>query len=469
MASQSMSGKANYNTDPNHIYYDLQLLNNDTVGSSQSLPVRFSETRTSTILANPSEYFLSIQRFSLDTPSLPLFLPEPETNVAFNPTLDPNQLVYRFAIYQQGSATPPISFPVTFVPDFNPTVPKPTTLDLNALSDPYYFVYQFRDFIDMMNVAIANECDTLGIPAPFFDIDLSNNMALYFPQNSTPNTYNPDGSIKTSGSVGNIWDDSIINGPINSSWVLCMNSPLWALLSSFQTRYIDSLNYLAGPGAFFTPTTNPLEINGWYVFKVTPALVGATVNPIDVSSINLTGGYQSFGHQYYTVSTNQFPWLSDRYTQSTPDTLSFTVQVSAYPCTPIWNPVRQLLFTTALMPITNELVATPAVFNSNLALDNDDANNNFSPIITDLEVPLTRGDETKPTVNYSPQAEYRLIDLQSNSPINAIEISIFWKDAYGGIHPFLLEPGCSASLKLLFRKKIYNLIHLPEYTKPPNS
>jgi hypothetical protein len=121
------------------------------------------------------------------------------------------------------------------------------------------------------------------------------------------------------------------------------------------------------------------------------------------------------------------------------------------------------------MPITNELVATPAVFNSNLALDNDDANNNFSPIITDLEVPLTRGDETKPTVNYSPQAEYRLIDLQSNSPINSIEISIFWKDAYGGIHQFLLEPGCSASLKILFRKKIYNLIHLPEYTKPPNS
>jgi hypothetical protein len=469
MASQSMSGKANYNTDPNHIYYDLQLLNNDTVGSSQSLPVRFSETRTSTILANPSEYFLSIQRFSLDTPSLPLFLPEPETNPAFNPSLDINQLVYRFAIYQQGSATPPISFPVNFIPDFNPTVQPPSTLNLDALSNPYYFVYQFRDFIDMMNVVIANECEILSIPAPFFDIDLSNTIALYFPQNTTPNIYNADGSIDTPGTVGNIWDDSIVNGPINASWVLCMNSPLWALLSSFQTRYIDSLNYLGGITPYFTPTTNPLETNGWYVFKVTPALVGTAVNPIDVSSINLTGGYQAFGHQYYTISTLQLPWLSDRYYASTPSTLSFTVQVSAYPCTPLWNPVRQLLFTTALMPITNELVATPAVFNSNLALDNDDANNNFSPIITDLEVPLTRGDETKPTVNYSPQAEYRLIDLQSNSPINSIEISIFWKDVYGGIHQFLLEPGCSASLKILFRKKIYNLIHLPEYTKPPNS
>jgi hypothetical protein len=78
-----------------------------------------------------------------------------------------------------------------------------------------------------------------------------------------------------------------------------------------------------------------------------------------------------------------------------------------------------------------------------------------------------RGDESKPSIQYSPQGEYRLIDLQSNAPINNIEISVFWRDQYGILHPFVLEPGCFSSLKILFRKKIFNLVYLPEYTKPP--
>jgi hypothetical protein len=103
MSSQSMSGKTNYNTDPNHIYYNLSLFNNDNIGTSYSVPVRFQETRTSTILANPSEYFLSIQRFHIDTPSLPVFMPEVETSLQFNPSQDPDQLIYTIAIYQANS------------------------------------------------------------------------------------------------------------------------------------------------------------------------------------------------------------------------------------------------------------------------------------------------------------------------------------------------------------------------------
>jgi len=154
MANQTIAGKTNYNTDPNHIYYNLQAYNNDTVVSSQSVPVRFTETRTSTILANPSEYFLSIIRFHLDTPNLPLFLPTPETSPLYNPTQDPNLLVYQLAIYQANSNVGPWIIPIKFSPQFNQTVSPPPVLDINALSNPYYFVYQFQDFLDMINASL---------------------------------------------------------------------------------------------------------------------------------------------------------------------------------------------------------------------------------------------------------------------------------------------------------------------------
>jgi len=471
MSSQSMSGKTNYNTDPNHLYYDLQLLNNDTVGAGEILPVRFTETRTSTILANPSEYFLSIQRFSLDTPSLPLFLPEVETRTDyyFNINSDPNQLVYKMAFYKWGSAVQPVYRPVAYSNQYDVTVPVPVApFDIETLSNPYYFVYQYRDFIDMLNTTLQQLGVDEGVAPPFIDINSSNLISVYFPQLTSVNT--TAGGSTTVPETNDIWND---DPSATGKWVLAINSPLWALLNSLQTRYVNSLNQIqatsptTGQTPAFTPLVDPTSLAGWYVVKVNPvnSPVGSPAPPPTVYNCNQTGGFPAFGQHYLTIDANPtFPFLSDLYVSKGIN--SFSVNTTSYSPCPVWNCVRTLIFTTALMPITNELVATPLILNSNPALDNSDANNNFSPIITDLEVPLTRGDETKPTITYSPQAEYRLIDLQSNAPINGIEISIFWKDQYGYQHQFVLEPGCNASIKILFRKKIYNLSKLTEYTEP---
>jgi hypothetical protein len=473
MSSQSMSGKANYNTDPNHLYYDLQLLNNDTVGAGEILPVRFTETRTSTILANPSEYFLSIQRFSLDTPSLPLFLPEVETRkeLYFNESDDPNQLVYKMAVYKWGSSTQPLYRSVEYSNQYDVTVPIPTPPFTNeTLSDPYYFVYQYRDFIDMLNVTLQLICanEEIDVAPPFIDINSSNLITVFFPQLTSRNT--ESGGSVTVPETNNLWDD---NPASTGKYVLALNSPLWALLNSLQTRYVNSLNTIqatsptAGQSPAFTPFVDPTALAGWYVVKVNPVESPASF-PAPAPSVyncNQTGGFPAFGQHYFQIIANDnFPFLSNLYVSKGVN--SFSMNTTPYSPCPVWNCVRTLIFTTALMPITNELVATPLILNSNPALDNSEANNNFSPIITDLEVPLTRGDETKPTITYSPQAEYRLIDLQSNAPINGIEISIFWKDQYGYQHQFVLEPGCNASIKILFRKKIYNLSKLTEYTEP---
>ena len=58
-------------------------------------------------------------------------------------------------------------------------------------------------------------------------------------------------------------------------------------------------------------------------------------------------------------------------------------------------------------------------------------------------------------LSYLPQSEYRMIDLNNSSSekISNIDISIYWKDSYGNLHPMFLNPGCYCDIKLMFRKK----------------
>jgi len=124
----------------------------------------------------------------------------------------------------------------------------------------------------------------------------------------------------------------------------------------------------------------------------------------------------------------------------------------------IMSPIQSLVFNTSLIPILPQLIGVPRVLrgttvNSVATGQND----NISNEITDLVVNLTRGDEYFPSVLYLPTAEYRLIDLNGNAPISAIQISVQWKDIYGIYHDFFLQNNCNCSMKIMFRKKSQGL------------
>ena len=38
------------------------------------------------------------------------------------------------------------------------------------------------------------------------------------------------------------------------------------------------------------------------------------------------------------------------------------------------------------------------------------------------------------------------------------DIIVYWKDRFGGLHPFQLQPGCAASVKLMFRRKDFSVV-----------
>lgn len=440
MASRQLSTRTNYNSNPFHIYYDINMINNDTTGNLNSVPLRFQETRNQVILQNPSEYFMSVVRFSLDTSSLPLFTPEVDT---LNGNTDANKLVYQFAYGTYAQDAGAQVFNVTFRPQ-DLTQQKPT-VSFDNLSSPYYYIYNYQAFIDMINDALKGNIGALGVnkvPQFVFNKE-TNKAAIYFPQASTASP---------------TWGGQYISTN-TTPYFLYMNAPLYQLFSSFNAEYCGQL-----PNNGVPSTTNTNF--GWYRLTI-PAAMNTVFSGGSTSNINNIMGFNNIdtsvakngvlqGNEPYVDAFNYFSFLNTSYYTSQTSPPIWTVLSQDYPTTPLWSPVTSIVFTTGLMPICSELSGIPVVYGTGAINFNQGDNANFVSILTDIEVPLVRGDEFKPQIFYEPKAEYRLIDLQSNNPVNSIEINVFWRDQFGNLHQFFLDTGCNATLKIMFRKKEFN-------------
>jgi hypothetical protein len=135
---------------------------------------------------------------------------------------------------------------------------------------------------------------------------------------------------------------------------------------------------------------------------------------------------------------------------------------SEYSPVPMWSPISSLIFSTSFLPVQMSLTTTPNVFGNNpydktFVGGSIGNNSQITTMISDIQVPLTTGSEYKPTVLYAPGAEYRLIDLLGNTPINQASFSIAYKTKFGDVIPFSLGSLCGANLKILFRRRRFNL------------
>lgn len=409
-------------SSPSQIYYDLDVVNtlNTATNNAQnsiSNKLTFTEVRSSPILDNPSDYFLSIVRFSLDTAgSMPCVLPQINLDTAVGSLDYPNETTYFVTMRYNDGVNPEVYAKkrVIFIPQsfsqtgLNGTPEAPTgILDLVKTTSPYYWISNFQFFINMINKALEdcyallyaniNVAPYLPLPAdippptgyaPYMLWNNDNNKAtLVFP-NITPFSWK-----QTPTSTG------------TSKLSLYFNNSLYTLFSSFET--ILNATYLD------------------------PAVVG-----LDANEANW------FLQNYAKYGTN---------TNTAGDVLYME---QPYSTGAIMSPIQSLVFNTSLIPILPQLIGIPRVLGgTNIGTVSVGQNDNISNEITDLVVNLTRGDEYFPTVLYLPSAEYRLIDLNGNAPISAIQISVQWKDIYGIYHDFLLQNNCNCSLKIMFRKK----------------
>jgi hypothetical protein len=412
-------------SQPTQIYYDLDVVNTvqpsqTTAQAAQPNRLTFTEIRSSPIIDNPSDYFLSIVRFSLDTAgSMPLFIPQIELNNSAGGT-PWNNTVYYITVEYNPPAAPADRLikksRVIWVPQ-SAIYPAPGVVPatIQANTEPYYWCNNIQSFICMMNEALelayldiitqaAAAVPPIVLPATWI---AGNNPYFLWDAPSAKLTYVAPALVFQQECLG--------NG--TASGFVYFNNPLFTLFSSMQTFH----NYTYNP----SPTSiNDTEAN--YLLKV----------------FNKKGG----------VGDNYIPAEAAAGTTGPPYNALFMEQ--PYSTGATLCPIQSLVFTTTLVPVLPQLIGVPRSLSDNVGTGGATGqNDNISNEITDLVVNLVNGTEYFPNVLYLPTAEYRLIDLQSNAPLYGIQINVLWKDVYGIQHDFFLQNGCSCSLKVMFRKK----------------
>jgi hypothetical protein len=206
-------------SQPYHIYYDINMINNDVSEEQKPSPVIFNESRTNPYIASPENYFASIIRFSLQTPSLPVFIPMIE--IGQN---DVNKTIYKVLMEYQGVR---YEQTVMYIPSDLSLVPPIIPLVAQDVSSKYYFVYSIQQWIEMVNKALSDCFDQIPTPPP----------ASTFPRF----VFNVDTSLLELYTDTN-WEEEIIS-PIN----LYMNNSLFTLFDSFP-RTREQIN---GTGPFY--------------------------------------------------------------------------------------------------------------------------------------------------------------------------------------------------------------------------
>lgn len=378
-------------TQPYHIYYDLDAVNNQKTGGTA--PVRFTltEVRNNPFLMTPDNYFMSVVRFSLQTPTLPVFIPAVELGQA-----NPNQLSYSFTLTYNngGNVFNSTQTFITYVCSDStiPTPPAPLTFQDN--SNEYYWVYNLQDFVKMMNTALITAFASLNAAVIAGGFALPSANVPFF-------EFDPTAQVFILSA-----DNASFNSNLANQIKLFCNTPLYTLLNNFPMFKNAPLGVALGKNYQFNFYNN----NGLNLFNM---------------------GLYSAIQLYQDNST-----------------------------TGLFNPVNSIVFTTSLLPIVPSVVGVPRAYGGVSGLNTGGNNSNLSPIITDFQIPFSAVNQYRPTLEYTPNGEYRLIDLLGMNQQSAIEITVLWKDQYGVLRNFFLGSGCSASIKLMFRRKDYGNVDL---------
>ena len=413
--------------DPYRIYMDLDVLNND-YSSATKPQLRFEETRNTPFLPGDSaDYFCSIVRFNIQTGNtLPVFIPR-----ILSGQNDPNLTVYTVTIQDSVLDNGTLRyFTGTSIIRHEPedlTAPiPPSPMNGQDLSTNYYYVYNYQHFVNLVNKALAaayKQCtdailaysggtqtgdswwghDTLKkavAPYMVFDVD-TNRVTLHADTELFDMTQ--------SHLFG-----SVVEGTDGSPMKIFMSDRLYELFSGLPSRRTFESGNLA----------YRLNVVDRYFNKVTQKVT-------------------------YTPSGSTGPVVVDR------TVLMLNQEMTSIA---LWNPVASIVFSTSLLPIIQTQTTTPKDIGSQSSnLISGGNNSNLLPILSDFSIAVDGGNQYRPMIEYNPGAEYRLLDMNSTANLSRLDIIVYWKDRFGGLHPIQLQPGCAASVKIMFRRRDFSV------------
>ena len=492
---------------PIHQYYTLALVNPPRDDATDEFPIVYNETRNSPFLQDPQSYYASIVRFSCSTPLLPVFIPQMK-----NPDL--NETVYSVTMHHpELNGGLPLRKRITFT-SVNPFLSKQKR-EYYYIYQPVQWINMINQALAFCweQLGAGSAIPFPSDDPPFIAWNGNTSIGTLFavedfcktpyPQSQVgyPSTYYPSTQSTVLSAVPS--GPQAVGGPPGSFANLTIT-----LAAGQGARYLigDYVN-LNSMGANSKQTPFPpvriiniagdvivVEQRGFGVpyQVVSPLPIGANIRantPINIyMNAALYTLFSSFAAENQATATVPNPPEGTHWKLQfapTNDGTSFASQssegyqseydlpqygdqtsppvvnnkrialVQQYSTVPIWSPVSSFVFITSVLPINPEAISIPSVLGNDKII-NGGNNSAYGTVLTDFEVPLDSGYENKPVISYVPSAEYRLVDLNGNAPLNTIEISLGWRDKLGVFNPLNIGPNGFAQLKILFRKKDFN-------------
>lgn len=436
LGSLTFSGAVDGDNDPDYVYYNATIVNNQTSVNLDTVDpaVRFLETRSVPILNDASKYSFSIVRFNMNGAGkdLPLFIPVIRTGTD-NPTNDINLTIYSvslMATFNYVIGGNPFTFSCQTT---QPLIWTPETLDLTQaplpdssttqtgqdISTRYYWCYTVTHWLkianDALNACIAdinsqfqtNWSDPAGwnqpLPAP--------NIITVAPQI----TYNPTSNLFTiyADRYGFGGNDRTSNGTnTDESFRLFFNANMFGMFANFNNIYYNLPNGLTNEILIY-----PIMYQNILTSPSPPAPVAKS--------------YWIMNQDYESTST-------------------------------LWSPIESIVFTSTMVPLVFENTGDPVRFGDSIVGQQGNIQSAFSPIITDISLTNESASDYRGFVQYIPSGEYRISSFQrSKVAINNIDIQVYWKNRLDGrLYPIQLFNGSSVSIKMMFRRRgVYDYPH----------
>jgi hypothetical protein len=393
----------------------------------------YNESRTIPFINCPEDYYLSIIRFSVDTGTLPVWIP---SIVPFS--ANPNTTIYNITLTYDDGTTNFTSgaIPMTFIPQdrttgITPSPPSTTSNGLQNNDTGYYNVYSYQYIAYLVSETFKTALASLvanviagGSTMPTYDIYAPNQNATA-PPAVTPVTLTSDDlpplfQWDTSSDTGSIFTipqydlNPAVNPGLsgNNPIKIYFNAPMFYLFQSFPATIFGYSN-VGGDENFQIEVVNQGGLN---TQLITPPQYDI-VNPA------------------WTTPPLSIPYISTYQETSTIGALS---------------PITAIVFTSNTMPITPNQVSTPLILFNNQQIGFQGNNADIANIVTDL---VSSTGAYRPSLVYEPQAQYRLITLNGNRPLFNLDLQIFYRLRNGSLVPFRLASGGSVTIKLAFLKK----------------
>jgi hypothetical protein len=303
------------------IYYDIQITN---VENTNITPpnVFFNESRNTPFLMCPENYYMSIIRFTLDTATLPIFIPTIQTNPAINPSGNLNQTIYSFQFSYDG-----VPSGETYIQWITQDISlvAPAFITTNGFvtqnnSTGYYYCYTFEYFISLVNKQINDAFNAFVLANP----------TLGIPSSATAPVFAFDGST----SVFRIMFEQSFLTTNATPIYFYMNAPMFDLFGSLNAL---KLGYNAQGRNYQIIVENYAGFNS---YSYLDTITGVTYNVIEVIQ------------EWSTISS--------------------------------WSPISALVFTTSTVPIAPNLLSKPTVYVQGNIYGSYGNNSNFQQVLTDF-------------------------------------------------------------------------------------